>query len=46
MREYDRGMIEGDGRGLDSADEGGDCGLEFIVLEGTGRVDVNCIYGA
>jgi hypothetical protein len=45
MRKYDRRMIEGDGRGLDSADEGGDCGLEFVVLDRTGGVDVNSIYG-
>ena len=45
VRKYGRGMIEGDGRGLDGADEGGDCGLEFIVLVRTGGVDVNRVYG-
>jgi hypothetical protein len=44
MRKYGRRMIEGDGRGLDGADEGGDCGLEFVVLVRTGGVDVNSIY--
>lgn len=45
VRKYDRRVIEGNGRGLDGADEGGDCGLEFIVLVRTGWVNVNCIYG-
>lgn len=45
VRKYDSRMIEGDGRGLNGADEGDDCGLEFVVLVRTGGVDVNRICG-